>query len=186
MRKNVAAILKENKEWILFNLQWHTIFWIGQQLGIDRTTMWRQAQKNNWKGKDMKQALSTDWQPAMLNTLREKFSTTFNRELCNELGVSMRTMLRKARELNLYKEPGFLKKRRPAITALAQAARPKNTKQTIARITQAGIPYRFKKGNIPPTALPPELREAQKLITVLNRKINTHEKHNHRSTQSSL
>jgi hypothetical protein len=185
-RKNIAKIIEDNREWIVFNLKWHTIYWIGQQLGIDKVTMHRHAIKNNWKGKDMREALSIDWQPTMIDTLHEKFSTSFNSDLAKELGVSIRTMLRKARALNLEKETGFLKKRRPIITAMAKAARPKNNQQTIERITEAGKPYRFKKGNIPPTTLPPDIREAQHLITVLNRKINNHEKHNNRLTQSPV
>ena len=180
MRKDVKQILNENIQWIQFNLKHHTIFWIGNQLGIDRTTMHRHAKKRGWRGRDMKEGLAMGWTEKRLDTLKEKFSTTFNIELAKEIGVSQRTLIRKARELKLEKEVDFLKKRRNVIGAMAHANRGKNDQATIDRITQAGIPYRFKKGNIPPKAFPPEIREVQHLIKSLNRKIKKNEKHNHR------
>jgi len=180
VRKDVKKILNENIQWIQFNLKHHTIFWIGNQLGIDKATMHRYAKMYGWKGRDMKEALSIEWTEKMLDTLKEKFSTTFNIVLAKEIGVSQRTLIRKARELKLEKEPDFLKKRRDIIGAMAHASRGRNDQATIDRITQAGIPYRFKKGNVPPKVLPPEIKEVQHLIKSLNRKINRHEKHNHR------
>lgn len=46
MRKNVKAIIDENIEWIHFNLEFHTIFWIGNQLGIDKCTMHRRERSH--------------------------------------------------------------------------------------------------------------------------------------------
>lgn len=43
------------------------------------------------------------WSADMLDYLRRHFATTLNDELAGELGVSPRTMIRKARELNLEK-----------------------------------------------------------------------------------
>jgi len=61
------------------------------------------------------------WSEKMLEIIKEKFSFTFNRELAKELNVSMRTLIRKARELNLEKEPDFLDKNRETITKMAVA-----------------------------------------------------------------
>lgn len=48
------------------------------------------------------------WNTDKLDYLRRHFSTTLNDELAACLGVSHRTMIRKARELGLHKEPGWL------------------------------------------------------------------------------
>lgn len=48
------------------------------------------------------------WSPDMLSLLRREFSTSFNEELAGMLGVSLRTMIRKARELGLTKDPKWL------------------------------------------------------------------------------
>jgi hypothetical protein len=44
----------------------------------------------------------------MLDYLRKHFPTTLNEELAGCLGVSQRTMIRKARELGLEKDPEWL------------------------------------------------------------------------------
>ena len=48
----------------------------------------------------------------------------YNRELAKLLNVSVRSVIRKARELNIDKEPGFLEKRRDEITKMAIKAHP--------------------------------------------------------------
>lgn len=48
------------------------------------------------------------WNRDMLDVLRRDFATTLNEELAGMLGVSMRTMIRKARELGLQKDPRWL------------------------------------------------------------------------------
>ena len=76
------------------------------------------------------------WTPEQLKLLREHFPTMFNRPLATMLGVSLRTMIRKARELGIEKRPGFLADRRKDISALASAALKKST----------NTDTRFKKG----------------------------------------
>ena len=49
------------------------------------------------------------WNTSMLDYLRQHFATTLNEELAGCLGVSSRTMLRKARELGLKKDKAWLK-----------------------------------------------------------------------------
>lgn len=48
------------------------------------------------------------WTDEQLKLLRSFFPTMFNRPLAKWIGVSMRTLNRKARELGLEKKPGFL------------------------------------------------------------------------------
>jgi len=48
------------------------------------------------------------WNTEMLDYLRRHFPTTLNDELAGCLGVSPRTMIRKARELGLEKDPKWL------------------------------------------------------------------------------
>lgn len=48
------------------------------------------------------------WSTAMLDYLRRHFPTTLNEELAGCLGVSQRTMIRKARELGLKKDEAWL------------------------------------------------------------------------------
>lgn len=61
------------------------------------------------------------WSEESLKILSQKFPVTFNRELAKEINVSMRTLIRKARELGLVKEPGFLDKHRATIAKMAVA-----------------------------------------------------------------
>jgi len=48
------------------------------------------------------------WNKDMLDYLRRHYATTLNEELAGCLGVSQRTMIRKARELGLEKDPAWL------------------------------------------------------------------------------
>jgi hypothetical protein len=59
-----------------------------------------------------------EWSSDRLNILKQKFATTFNKDLAVELGCGWRTVIRKAREFGLEKEEGFLDKKRPEIVKL--------------------------------------------------------------------
>lgn len=50
------------------------------------------------------------WSPSMIDYLRQHFPTTLNEELAGCLGVSQRTMIRKARELGLQKDEAWLRR----------------------------------------------------------------------------
>ena len=50
------------------------------------------------------------WDGNMISMLKRHFATTLNYELAELIGVSVRTMLRKARELGLEKNPVWLRK----------------------------------------------------------------------------
>ncbi len=65
-----------------------------------------------------------NWTPEMIRSLTELFPVTYNKVLARELGVSWRTLIRKARELGLEKEHGFLENRRTEITTMAVNAHP--------------------------------------------------------------
>lgn len=173
--------IDKNISFIKDHLKTHTIFWIGNQIGVDKATMRRYAKLNGWVGKDMKQALSIQWSEEMIKILENRFHNTFNAVLARELKVSVRTLIRKARQIGLEKEPGFLEKNRATISKMAQKSRPKNDQETIKRITEAGKAYRFKKGNIPPTIrkYSPEVIDAIRTLTQLKRTIKNYEKQDH-------
>lgn len=76
------------------------------------------------------------WTDEQLKLLRTYFPIMFNRPLAKWIGVSMRTLIRKARELGLEKKPGFLQDRKRDIQRLSgDAIRASDHKNT-----------RFKKG----------------------------------------
>lgn len=55
-------------------------------------------------------ALRIHWSAQMTDYLRRHFSTTLNEDLAEWLGVSLRTMIRKARELGLEKDKDWLRR----------------------------------------------------------------------------
>lgn len=76
------------------------------------------------------------WTPRMLKLLNDYFPTMFDEPLAKWIGVSKRTLIRKARELGLEKKDGFLQDRRKDINELARIALKRRT----------DIPSRFQKG----------------------------------------
>lgn len=54
------------------------------------------------------QATSILWTGNMLSDLKRNFATTKNKDLAEHLGVSMRTISRKAKELGLVKDKAWL------------------------------------------------------------------------------
>ena len=98
------------------------------------------------------------WTDDMLKTLKSEFPNSFNRDLATKLGVSMRTLIRKARELNIDKEDMFLESRREQITELARKAHPgQPTKGLKGWSVPGGEEFRFKKGHIPATKTNPDI-----------------------------
>lgn len=90
------------------------------------------------------------WTPEMFAKLTDKFPNTFNKELAEELGISWRTLIRKARELGLEKEESFLEKNKTVIQTMAKAARsPNKTKGQKGWTVPGGEKYQFKPGHIP-------------------------------------
>ena len=92
----------------------------------------------------------TQWPDEKIKLLTMYFPTMFNRPLASWLGVSLRTMLRKARELGLEKQEGFLEKRRKDISLLAAEAL--RRKENVSSRFKKGVRFNpageFKKGHV--------------------------------------
>lgn len=98
------------------------------------------------------------WTAEMLETLRREFPSSFNRNLAAKLEVSMRTLIRKARALNLEKEEFFLESRRAEITEMARKAHPPQpTKGQKGWSVPGGEKFRFKKGHVPAMKTNPDV-----------------------------
>ena len=64
----------------------------------------------------------TIWTDTMLERLQAEYPVSYNRDLARDLGVSHRTLIRKASELGIEKEPDFITKRLDEIERMAQRA----------------------------------------------------------------
>ncbi|NDV83413.1 hypothetical protein [Bacteroides sp. 51] len=97
-----------------------------------------------------KRPVKIDWTPEMIQKLIDSFPYTFNNRLAKDLGVSQRSLIRKARELGLEKEPDFFENHRGEMTQMAIAARrPNPTKGMKGWCVPGGEATQFKPGNIP-------------------------------------
>ena len=93
----------------------------------------------------------------MLDTLRAEYPRTFTRELANRWNMGLRTVIRKARELGIDKEPDFLPARRKEIGQLAKKARrPNPTKGMKGWFVPGSEAHRFTPETYRP--LSPEAR----------------------------
>ena len=100
-----------------------------------------------------------NWTPEMIRTLTELFPVSYNKVLASQLGVSWRSLLRKARELNLEKEPGFLENRRAEITTMAVKAHPPHPhKGEKGWCLPNSEKSQFKPGHISAMVTDPEVR----------------------------
>lgn len=91
--------------------------------------------------------LKTVWTGEMIAKLTAEFPVRFSRDVGKDMGISIRTVIRKARELGLEKESGFLDTNRKEITARAREARPANaTKGDSTFRIPGGEAFQFKKG----------------------------------------
>ena len=89
------------------------------------------------------------WTPQMLKLITTFFPIMFNKPLAKWLGVSLRTLLRKARELGLEKQEGFLQKRQKDINQLISESHKNNEKLKATQIKKGehrGRSTEFKKG----------------------------------------
>ena len=94
----------------------------------------------------------------MIQQVIREFPYRFNKELASELGVSWRSLIRKARELGIEKESRFLDKNRQTITQMAVKAQPPHPhKGEKGWCVPNSEPHRFKKGNISPMVTDPEV-----------------------------
>lgn len=89
------------------------------------------------------------WTPEMIKKIKREFPVKYNRVLAKELNVSMRSLIRKARELGIQKENDFLVKRKKEIQKMSREAHPphpyKGIKGWYVPNSEA---TRFKPGNI--------------------------------------
>lgn len=88
------------------------------------------------------------WNKQMLDYLRNNFATTLNEDLADWLGVHKRTMIRKARELGLEKDPQWLRGVHDGNRKLAnQVARIKGHPGAIKPGEHRSLATEYKKGH---------------------------------------
>lgn len=88
------------------------------------------------------------WNPQMLSDIHRLFPTTLNEELADYLGISQRTLVRKARELGLHKNPTWLKQIWEERRRMAQlASMVKGYPGSFREGHTIGIEHRFKTKN---------------------------------------
>lgn len=94
----------------------------------------------------------TIWSTEMIQKLMTEFPNRFSRDIGKDLGISIRTVIRKARELGLEKEDSFLDKNRELITQLATDAHPPNPNKGNKDFRiPGGEKFQFKKGQPRPS-----------------------------------
>lgn len=100
----------------------------------------------------------TTWTIEMDQKILSEYPVRFTRDIAKELNLGYRTIIRRARELGIEKEPDFLDKRRTQITELATKAHPGNpNKGNKSFRIPGGESYRFKKGNLSKMKTDPEV-----------------------------
>lgn len=93
------------------------------------------------------------WDSAMLHAIRTYFPNTDNKEVAELCGVSERTLLRKARELGIYKSEEYIKKsNRIKIVLMHTHSRLYGNSGQFKKGHMGG--RLFKKGQVPITAKP--------------------------------
>ncbi|WP_372775635.1 hypothetical protein [Mangrovibacterium sp.] len=108
----------------------------------------------------MAKGIKTEWTEEMLHRMKFEFKYAYNKQLAIDLGVSWRTLVRKAREMGLEKEEGFLEKRKQHIQYLARAKRgPNATKGMKGWCIPNSEATRFKPGNISPMTTSQKTRD---------------------------
>jgi hypothetical protein len=91
--------------------------------------------------------IKTTWTTEMDAYLQENFPTKITKDLIPVLGVSLRTIIRRARELKIEKEKDFLEKNRIEISKRAQAnKKPNPHKGDSSFRIPGGEKHQFKKG----------------------------------------
>jgi hypothetical protein len=102
--------------------------------------------------------LKTTWSTEMETDLIRMFPTHFNKDIAAHFNLSMRTIIRKARELGLSKEDFFFELRKPVLIKLSvKNRRPNPTKGLKGWFVPGSEKTRYQKGNIPATATDSEL-----------------------------
>lgn len=100
------------------------------------------------------------WTSEMINIIKEKFPNTFSIDIANNLNISIRSVIRKARQLGIEKEVNFLEKNKEEIQKRSRKNRPTNkTKGLKGWSVPNSESTRFKPGNIPPNKDPEILKK---------------------------
>ena len=108
--------------------------------------------------KKRKQGIKINWSPEMIQELTQRFPYEFNKDIASLLGISWRSVVRKARELGLEKSPDFFETNRPEMVKLILKVRKHNPNQRgKGFVIPNSEPFRFKPGNIPPQVKTPDL-----------------------------
>ncbi len=101
------------------------------------------------------------WTSEMLKKMEEEFAFRFNIDLAKEMGIGLRTVVRKARELGLDKEPFFVVNNIKEMTRRAVIHRGENpTTGLKGWSVPNGEKTRFKNGHPSPMKDPEILKKA--------------------------
>lgn len=99
--------------------------------------------------------LGIQWTPQMEKMVRDFYPIMFSKPLAKWIGVSHRSLIRKARELGVEKQPGFLDKKRDEISRMAGCKG--GNSGSFKKGSLAGKETRFKPGH----QLSPEAKQKQ-------------------------
>lgn len=90
------------------------------------------------------------WTDEMCQKIMAEFPHRITIDMAKEMGVSLRSVIRKARELGIEKREGFLNDFRQEITKRANAAKPPNpNKGNSSFRVPGGELYQFQPGHKP-------------------------------------
>ena len=90
------------------------------------------------------------WGPTRTHDFKRMFPSMTNQDLAVEFGCSVRTVVRRAREWDLHKNPVWLKSKWDDNRRLAHAVNKVcGVKFNYEQLKQAGMPYRFKSKSKP-------------------------------------
>lgn len=87
------------------------------------------------------------WSPTMLGLMRDHYPTTTNEEMAGMLGVSARTVVRKAREMGLEKDRAWLKEMWDSSRRMAHAVSKGGNSGSFRKGEHANRATEFKPGH---------------------------------------
>jgi hypothetical protein len=90
------------------------------------------------------------WSDEMIEKLKSEYPVRLTKEIAKDFGFGYRTVIRKARELNLVKAVDFIQINREKISELIAKNKPVNPNKGVKGfIIPNSEKYRFKKGELP-------------------------------------
>ncbi|MFN3405169.1 MAG: hypothetical protein ACK40G_13810 [Cytophagaceae bacterium] len=112
----------------------------------------------------------TKWTPEMLEKLVKEFPDRFNKDIAKDLNIGWRTVVRKARELNLEKSPTF--RDNIDFKTLGQEKRPEPWNKGMKGLKIPGSEKTwFKKGHNLSPKIPKEVRSQARLKLIAKEKV---------------